>query len=245
MKELIKKRFNSASDSYDKVAQVQKESAKLLVHYLLQNFPFFFPKNILDLGSGTGYVVESLLDHYPNSHYTINDFSEKMLKKAKEKFIDYKDFTFFEGDMESVIFKNHDLIISNLAFQWLDNFENCIRKFHSQSKIIAFSCLLEDTFKEWADFFIANNLSSPIKTYPNLEELKVLLNKITSRNYKIYSKKFTHSFTDTKSFFSYLKRLGASVGCNDYKISEIKKVLNEENFTFDVTYSIAFAILSK
>ena len=70
LKRKIKHRFNGASNSYDKVACVQKQSAELLVQKLQEFDKLFYPQTILDLGTGTGYIPEILLPHLssPENH---------------------------------------------------------------------------------------------------------------------------------------------------------------------------------
>jgi 2-polyprenyl-3-methyl-5-hydroxy-6-metoxy-1,4-benzoquinol methylase len=42
--------------------------------------------DVLDVGAGTGVVTEAVLDAFPAARLTLQDFSEQMLARAKEKF---------------------------------------------------------------------------------------------------------------------------------------------------------------
>lgn len=50
----------------------------------------FCPEKVLDLGSGNGNVIATLLTRYPEANYTLLDASEKMLAEAKERFSGFK-----------------------------------------------------------------------------------------------------------------------------------------------------------
>lgn len=116
----IQNSFNKASKSYDSVAHIQREAREFLIHQLL-TIETFNPKTILDLGTGTGYVPELLLNHYPKSTYVLNDISNKMLEICKVKFSNHSNIAYLHGDMNHLNINAFDLVISNFAFQWVDN----------------------------------------------------------------------------------------------------------------------------
>lgn len=62
--------FNRSSVSTETVAGIQKKSALFLVKKLLEVSKGVVPETILDLGTGTGYIPEYLVTHYPKSLYT-------------------------------------------------------------------------------------------------------------------------------------------------------------------------------
>ena len=85
-KRKIQRRFDAASTSYEQVATVQSECAGILTKMLIQRIPDFNPSSILDLGTGTGYVPESLMQKFQKSVYTLNDISPKMIEQVQLKF---------------------------------------------------------------------------------------------------------------------------------------------------------------
>ncbi len=66
LKKKIRNYFNKASNSYENVAYVQRQSAEFLVEKLLE-VNDIYPQTILDLGTGTGYIPELLIKYYPKS----------------------------------------------------------------------------------------------------------------------------------------------------------------------------------
>jgi len=226
----IKNNFDQASSSYDQVAHIQEVCAALLVDYFIKEFPAFVPYNILDIGAGTGFSTKSLIKHFPSSHYLLNDISSNMLEQAKLKFINYNNINFDCSDMELKEFEHYDLIISNFALQWTENLEEIIRKLKKKSKILAFTCLLDGTFKEWP--FTLN--------YPRREELEQNCILLNPKYFTSKIEEFNISFTSVKEFLLYLRKLGAN-GCDkNCNIIPLRKILENP---ITLSYKVFFGML--
>ena len=243
----IQARFNQASGTYESVAFIQRDAAKILTSFLSSNLPFFKPNLILDIGTGVGGVVEFLLEKFPLATFTLNDISFNMLKKAKEKFSHQKNITFHLGDLETSCFPYQDLIISNFALQWADNLDNTLVRFYEYSNVLAFSCLLKGTFYEWERIFIKENLASPIKNYPTLEKLDTFLGAFNSSYYFSKVIEFDICFPNAFSFMTYLKKLGAS-SSSAYKKGSYKPlhhIITNHKEEIKTRYNVFFGIIKK
>jgi malonyl-CoA O-methyltransferase len=245
MKRKIKHHFNRASNSYDKVASIQKQSAELLVQKLQEFDSSFYPQTILDLGTGTGCIAEILLPHYQNSLYMLNDIAPKMIEIVENKFLDRDNFKFHVGDIENDNFQDHNLIISNLALQWTNNLEKTLEKFYKKSNILAFSCLLDGTFKEWDNIVRSCNITSVIKKYPKEKVLISFLNKLNPKTYHFDSMEFQPTFPNNRSFMYYLKSLGVTASNGVMPINILKSLIKEPDNEFTVTYKIFFGIMKR
>jgi malonyl-CoA O-methyltransferase len=224
----VKSRFNSASNTYENVASVQKECAQILIAKLKQLYPKFTPKTILDLGTGTGFVPEILVESFSEANFTLNDIAPKMLASSQKKFAEKNNFKFILGDMQTLKFHKHDLVVSNLALQWVDDLEKTIDKFNSISKVFAFTYLIDGTFREWEEI-----VGQVVKIYPN--------NVSNFRNVEV--RDFTLKFPNALAFIRYLKELGASASCSKISYSKLKSIIAKYNQEITVTYKVAFVIL--
>lgn len=245
IKRKISQRFEKASDSYENVAYVQKESSQFLIERLREFDLEFYPKTILDLGTGTGYIPEILLSHYPDSFYVLNDIAPSMIKKIKDKFEKHSNFKFYIGDMEKLQAQNYDLIISNFALQWTCNLEATLQKFFLESKTFAFSCLLNGTFKEWDNIFKSYGSPSILKQYPTENDLKSYLKTFKAQKYYFDTIDFQLIFPNSRSFMVHLKNLGASTSNTSIPINIIKNVLINQNKEFKITYKVFFGIMKR
>lgn len=240
-KSIIESNFNHASKSYDSVAKVQRFAAQFLIHKIMQ-IRDLQPKTVLDLGAGTGYISELLLPIFPESFYIINDIAKNMLSVCKNKFSMHKNFSFIHSDMMSLNVKKCDLIVSNLAMQWLPNIHSAIEYFEEKtSQVFGFSTLLDGTFNEW---------QSLLSRYSNIQ----IHNYITEENLRKYCEQKQYTcwswdipllFDTPIQFMRYLKQLGASTSNQSISLKQLRLILRENNRSITTTYRIFFAIKVK
>jgi len=232
---LLQSYFNQASETYDQVADVQKSCAQILVGML----PDVTPESILDLGAGTGYVVQCLAPHFPQARYSLNDLAPNMLAKAS---VNVKTRLIL-GDMELLDFPPHDLIISNLALQWVHDLPRLLPKLWGKSKVLAFSCLLEGSFASWRALF--QNLALPIPThdYPSREVMENLLRSLHPQVH-IQTQDFTLTFPNARAVMRYLQQLGAAQPRRQIATPDLKKLLLTHQSPIHLTYKVFFAVLA-
>ncbi len=242
-KRQIQQKFNQASTTYDQVALVQRECAKKLVGHLTNFFPKFYPNTILDIGTGTGYIPELLLSTFSQSSFTLNDLSPEMLKKTKEKLGKNRKIDFIQGDMDNLNFGFKELVTSNFAMQWSSDLHNILARLHKKSDVLAFSCLLDGTFKEWGEIFEKCELPNPTFHYPIKKELENYILSLRPQKYFFDSKEFVLDFSSPLKFLKYLKELGANTGGQEIPIKDILRLLRNNLGGFSVTYNVFFALI--
>ncbi|WP_338521936.1 methyltransferase domain-containing protein [Candidatus Legionella polyplacis] len=242
-KEFIQNNFDRASLSYDSVASIQRECALILVKYLKKYFPNFYPYSILDLGTGTGYVAEVLLNFFPKSKLVLNDISFNMLMQAKKKLLN-DDIEFIMSDMEDRNFNFHDLVISNFSIQWVTNVKDLLKYFSSNSIVFAFTCLLDGTFKNWISFFLESSLPIPVCKYPSEKDMENYLISLKLNNYVYNIKEFSLEFLNSVEFIRYLKKLGANYSSNKLMITDLRKIIKNYKDRFIVNYKVFFGFLN-
>lgn len=243
-KKQIRNCFNNSHLSYDDAARIQKNCAEELLSLLENELPSFYPKTFLDLGTGTGTMSILLKKKFPFSKITLNDISPNMINLAHKNMGD-SNTQLLQGDMETIDFGHHDLIISNFAMQWVNDLKTTLEKSYHQSNVLAFTCLLDGTFKEWSAIFDAISIPTPVPLYPHKEDLITFLLSMNPKKYKFTTSKFKLEFSNTREFIHYLKHIGASYSSVDVKIGDLKKILEYNTGKFTVTYEVFFAILSK
>lgn len=242
----IQTRFNKASKSYDDVAWVQKDAAEFLVDKLLK-LKKFIPRTVLDVGTGTGYIPELLLEKFPNSSFYLNDIAGEMLAICKAKFAKAKNIYYLQGDMIELDSTLYECVISNLALQWASDLQCAINLLHSKSSnIFAFSTLLDGTFEEW-NHVINRYQSTKLLHYPKAEELISLCNtlKRNDQTFEYWLMDCPLSFENPVSFMHYLKYLGASASSNLVDLSNIKKLLKDQTHSLTLTYKIFFGVFGR
>jgi malonyl-CoA O-methyltransferase len=134
--------FNKASKSYDDVACVQRDAAEFLVDKLLE-YQDFIPRTVLDVGTGTGYIPELLLEKFPKASFYLNDIALEMLEVCKAKFAKTQNIYYLPGDMLGLNADLYDCVISNLALQWSTDLQYAISFLHSKSSNILSLCSIK------------------------------------------------------------------------------------------------------
>ena len=146
-KELIKQRFARNLATYNENAKIQRLMAQKLIS-LIDRTDF---DNILEIGCGTGLLTELAIQKFKYKNYYANDF----VTECKE-YIENIDpnIQFIPFDIEKCIDNTnakYDLIISNAAFQWIDNPADFINKLFSKLNpcgILLFSTFGKENFRE-------------------------------------------------------------------------------------------------
>lgn len=237
--------FNRSSVSYETVAGIQKKSALFLVQKLLEVSKGVVPKTILDLGSGTGYIPEYLVIHYPKSLYTLNDISPKMIEATQVKFGKQDNFKFCIGNMETIACEEYSLITSNFSLQWVDDLWETLRKFYQQSTIFAFSSLLEGTFHEWSSILQGTGHTAVMKKYPTEQALLIFFGQLGAQVLYFSTQEFKLTFKSAYCFIQYLKALGAGIGNRRLSFRAIKDLIADNSQELEITYQVFFVILKR
>lgn len=241
----IQSNFNTASLSYDSVATIQRQAGEYLVDKLA-DYKHFNPKTILDLGTGTGYIPELLLQNYPNSDYYLNDIAFEMLKQCKIKFSKRSNMHYLHADMQSLNTGTFDLVISNLALQWVDNLWATLELFYTKSsQIFAFSTLLDGTFIEWKKL-VNQYQNMKLHNYPSAGELVQFCNKIQgNHSFDYWVINIPLSFDNPFTFMRYLKALGALASHNHMHPHNLRALVKEQTTTVTASYKLFFGIFKK
>jgi malonyl-CoA O-methyltransferase len=171
-KKRIARSFSRAAETYDSVADFQREVGEVLLKKINKNDLKTDVEVAIDLGCGTGYFGESLQALFPHASIVGIDLAEGMLQTARAR--NKKKFTWLCGDAENLPLANAcaDVIFSNLALQWCDNLNGLFLELHRVLKpggLLLFSTLGPMTLHElksaWAevDDYVHVNEFKPIQ----------------------------------------------------------------------------------
>jgi malonyl-CoA O-methyltransferase len=201
--------FSKRATSYKEHNIIQKKVVKKLVENIHSK-----PKNILDLGCGSGAVYNLL-------SWDIEKFTgvDKATNMCKLHPTDCK-IELLNQDFENLEFGKYDLVISSSALQWAKNLDKVFKNIANSTDEIAFSIFCDGTFKT---IYEVANLKSFL---PNSHELIQLLNKYFEFSHEIVNYKL--DFKDNISKFRYIKNSGVSGGERKLSFKDTKKLI--ENY---------------
>lgn len=115
--QLIQASFDKAAKQYEQHAVLQRESLNRLIERLEDDLKTP-PKQILDLGCGTGWAIPELLKLYPEANIIAADFAPSMVKMVPS----HPQVSARVSDAHAIDVhaQSCDLVFSNLMIQWCD-----------------------------------------------------------------------------------------------------------------------------
>jgi len=215
-KEIVRDNFSRAVNSYDQYAVVQRYMAEKLSNYL-QSIDRV--DNILEIGAGTGFLTELIIDDFLESNYWLVDISPKMVAKCKEKFQDYQQIKYLVADAEKLkLEESFDLIISNAVFQWFEDLKSALRNFReylNDGGEICFSIFGERTFQELRSCVQEiRGEDSYSQNFLSKSELERVLAGEFSEIY-ITEEEYIERFPKVRDFLRATKKIGANSAKKD------------------------------
>jgi len=150
-KRAIAASFSAAAASYDANAFLQQEVGNRLLQRL--DLMKLNPQRVLDIGSGTGSCTRALQKRYPKARVFGLDLAMGMAAEAQHRRGWFAREQYLCGDAEALPFSTGslDLVVSNLAFQWLSQPEPAFTEIQRVLKpegLLLFASFGPDTLKE-------------------------------------------------------------------------------------------------
>ncbi len=203
--------FSKQATSYENYNIIQKEVAKHLINGITNE-----PKNILDLGCGSGTVFKNI--SWKINHFVGIDKSKEMCNLHPTN----KNITIINSDFENLSTLSlkkdfFDIVIASSSLQWSKNLDNLFYSLKSYTTNIAFAIFCDGTFETIYKY-------TKLETFlPNIDDLLSLLNryfnfKYNKRIYKLY-------FPNNISKFRYIKKSGVSGGKKKLSYIQTKKLI--------------------
>lgn len=177
------------------------------------------PKNILDLGCGSGSLCKAIKWDY--EHFCGVDFAHGMLElhpKSPKIELIYGDFN------ESALFENkltyiYNFIFSASALQWADDLEQVFSRIKKLNAPVALAIFTSNTFKT------INKTASIDTILRSAEEVCELGRKYFDAKTEVVNYKL--DFESTRDMFRYIKKSGVSGSRKVLSYKESKKLLRE------------------
>ncbi len=186
-KQRIRQRFSRAAITYDAHAETQKDLAARLLREIPASSN---PKNILEIGCGTGYFTVLLAERFPEARITALDFAEGMVQQARKRLGDKGNVSVLCEDGERFLVVcpgTFDLICANSTLQWFDDLGAAlgqIGRLLSTKGCFVGALFGPRTFSELGQGLsqvFGHEVQLPPQGFPGGEKLEVMLEGIFSR----------------------------------------------------------------
>lgn len=160
-KALSVKEFTKAAEIYDSGHAGIYEMCKDDYPMILEELKKIDFDTLLDVGCGTGPMIELLCEEYPERHYTGLDLTPAMIEKAKEK--NLANTEFIDGDSENMPFEDEsfDVIICANSFHHYPEPEKFFSEVHRVLKPGGSLVLRDYTSYPWL-IWLMNHIEMPL-----------------------------------------------------------------------------------
>lgn len=238
LKKNIRRCFNKAASTYDQHCEIQALIGKRLIDFLIQSS--IQPKNIIDLGCGSGLVTEQLANQFQYENFYAVDIADQLLQKAYEKLagrsirVLEKDFDFLYSP--DILF---DLAFSNMSLHWSLNLTrtfSAIRDNIKQNGTLAFSIPIAGTFSELKEVD-KNAFCLPT-------DIIRLLKNANFNKIEFKKENFTLKFDSLRTAIKSIKLVGANQKFDLSKKTFPRQALLEKN-PFSISYHIVYFIAQR
>ena len=252
----VKESFTKAAECYEEYAIFQKELADTLVARIPAGK---LRGTILDIGGGTGYMSAKISEKNPSLHLCSADISHGMSIVAQSKRVVCPNLTVLTADGETLPFKDSsfDMVISNLAFQWISDLNKALAEIFRIIKkkspfliTILADGSLPELRESYNHSFGNKGERVMMDIYPTEEAITSILKNNPIASYKIEKVRYVRYHKNALDFLKTLKSIGAK---NPFPPPEgmrnaaaVKKMLDyyDQNFAADkgitATYQILF-----
>ena len=210
----ISSEFSKYASDYNSYNIIQNKVVKKLLSLVHSK-----PKQILDLGCGSGAVCKAIDWEY--EHYVGVDFAPGMLElHPKSKEIECIHGNFNDKKLfDKVSNYEYEHIFSASALQWAENLEEVFSSIEKLNTSISLAIFTSGTFE---------TLNKTANLEPLLRStgvVKELSDKYFKANFEVV--KYTLEFESTREMFRYIKKSGVSGSRNVLTYKQTKKLMKE------------------
>lgn len=212
-KRQVSQSFDRAALAYEEWASLQKMVGDDLLERL--EWVKLTPRQIVDVGAGTGRLSRALSQHYKKADIYIVDISEKMIIAASKKaprWFSKQHFVCADAAQLPFIDDSVDLLISNLMLQWCNDIPAVFAEFARVLKpdgALFFSTLGPDTLKELRQSWASVDNGSHVNHFLDMHDYGDALLRAGLINPVMDVDRLQFTYTDVKQLMKTLKQIGA------------------------------------
>ncbi len=232
----IRDAFTNAAIQYDVLTGMHKEIGRELIEKVKD---IASPQYVLDIGMGSGYVTNRLKHYFPTATVIGLDSSSGMVELASKK---SEGFKILQADARQLPLKEKsiDLVVSNLALQWVDDLPKVVQGVYSCLKSngeFAFTMFGHNTFQELFESFDqakAKSKEFSIRRLYAQKDVEAALKQGGFKDYSFEEEKITAHFPDMLSLIKWIKDIGANQLERNFFVGP--DLLERANFFYEKNY---------
>lgn len=240
----IRQSFSDAAFQYDILTSLHKEIGRELSRKVIDNEQADY---ILDIGMGTGWLTNRLSFYLPESVIIGLDFASGMVNTAKKK---WEEINVIQANAAVLPFKKNsfDMIVSNLAYQWIQDLDRTLRGNYAVLKDggkIYLTLFGFNTFKELFHSLEQTKTNgrisvTPFRRLPAMHDVVQSLDAAGFKQVKSDYEIIKVHFPEMYSLVKWIKDIGANVLNHEVPVG--KQWLERANCYYEDHYKDKFGI---
>jgi len=272
MKQKSSQNFSRYSKNYHKLAKIQHLVARKLIEFANPFLKRFLPTvksiNLVDLGSGTGFVKQEFFNIFYNNivaNFYEVDLSLEMLKNNVNYKFSSDLSTKINADIKKLPFKNNsfDIIFSSFALQWIEkdevifgNFAKMLRNYKDfqENGLLIIALPTAGSLQELKLANIASDCGFEFLQFPIFQDLLIELDNAGFEVLFSYNEIIKQNFSSGVEALKSIKNIGANYAnsgnvINKNKIKKFDQFLfnyyvdnNSQSLAINISWNIAYII---
>ncbi len=216
-KRRVRRNFDCAAQRYDQYAVLQREISQRLVERF--DYIKIDPRQILDIGCGTGGLSVQLLKKFGHAQLVGMDFSLQMAKMFRHK-IPWrrklrKNVYTVCADAEELVFpaQRFDLVVSNLTLQWCNDVDRVfaeVKRVLRPGGLFMFTTFGPDSLKELRDCWSRVDKATHVSAFYDMHDLGDALARNGFADPVMDVEHVVMTYPDLKKLVTDLRMIGAS-----------------------------------
>ncbi len=219
--------FGKAAKTYHQKAQIQRKVAEGLMSSLVPWKEILPNAPILEVGCGTGFLTELLIENLPRKEMIITDASEEMLSfcrnRLEEKGLlsERIHFEILDANTYKADEQKYGMVISNFTPHWFKDTALVLEKLSEsilEGGLLLCSFPGNHSFEQWYEKCLELGLPYTANALPDVEEVVVKLS-MGPLQIDYYENDLTETFEHSIDFFGNLKAIGASTNIQEKSLT--------------------------
>lgn len=211
-KKALRRSFDAAADSYDAVALVQREVLGRMIERL--DLIRYRPREILDVGCGTGESYRRLRGRYPRARVTGLDIAPRMLTVLRKREGWLSRPRLVAADAEALPFadRSFDAVFSNLTLQWVNDLDLALHEISRVLRpggLLMFSTLGPDTLGELRQAWASADGYTHVNAFLDMHDVGDAMLRVDLVDPVLDCERLTLTYPDVDALMADLKGMGA------------------------------------
>lgn len=256
IKHRIAESFSKAAFYYDEHASLQKEVANRLIASLEPWRDIIPVGPIAELGVGTGFVTEGIVDLYPERKIEAIDLSPGMIDFCEDTFSDHENLSFLVSDAEEVPEfgdPHYAMTVSGFTPHWFKDSAQTLARWLQITKpggLLLTSFPGNESFPQWKKHCQELGLPFTGNELPDVEEMVIKMS-VGRAQVDYYEDTITQRYESASDFFEELKQLGMSTQIKGRHLTSDERQLLVEHWDdstegdITVSYHIVFLAVKR